>query len=325
MDLNEIVERHHAALRVVAADADMSPTGPYATVSDPTKFVRLGSRYLPLPERARLHDELIAEALVGRAPEHERRAVVMAGPPGAGKGYVQETQLGGAPGYLVVDADMFKEALVSHELRSGALDAMTPPVMRRYAEEGERFAPFEYASLVHEESSLLAKRLQEQQLAKGTNLLLDTVLKNEAAAQRVREQMSEHGYQFTVVSVQTTEEVSRASIRSRWEGPYREFLEGKNELGGRPVPSEFARSVFPAGEAVSGPERSADWLRQNSTGCLEYRVYRREEGQPHQLETHLKRESGAWVSASLADARGRQRAAFPNSESRRQAGPELGR
>lgn len=325
MDLDEVVGRHHAALRVVAAHVDMAPTGAYATVSDPTKFLKVGSRYVPTLERARLHDELIAKALGGQSPELEHQAVVMAGPPGAGKGHVQGSQLGGLPGYLVIDADMFKEALVEHELHSGGLVGMTPPSMGSYAEAGERFAPFEYASLVHEESSILAKRLQSEQLAKGTNVVLDTVLKNEAAAERVRAQMAQHGYRFTVVSVQTTEAISRASIRGRWEGPYREFLAGQNELGGRPVPSGFARSVFPEGEALSGPERSAEWLRQNSDRCTEYRLYRREEGQPHRLEVHEKRDTrAAWRDAEAADVRRRQGVSFPGAGHRRAGSVDKG-
>lgn len=321
MDLDEVVERHYAALRVVAMDEAMAPTGAYATISDPAKFVRVGSRYLPTVERARLHDALIEQAVKAQSPGHDRRAVVMAGPPGAGKGYVQESQLGGLPGFLVVDADMFKEALVEHELSVGGLEDMTPPVMREFAEEGERFAPLEYASLVHEESSSLAKRLQSEQLVKGTNLVLDTVLKNTAAAEQVQRQMDSHGYQFMVVSVQTTEDVSRTSIRARWEGPYREFLVGTDELGGRPVPSDFARSVFRVG-STSGPESSAEWLRRNSTNCAEYRVYRRKEGQSHRLEVHLKRSGKDWKSADATEAKARQHSAFPMPNPARDPGPE---
>lgn len=318
MDLDEVVERHHAALRVVAADEAMSPIGAYATVSDPAKFVRIGSKYQPTVLRSQLHDELIAKALEGQSPERGRRAVVMAGPPGAGKGYVQESQLGGLPGFLVVDADMFKEALIEHEVAVGGLERMTPPVMHEFAAAGERFAPFEYASLVHEESSFLAKRLQAEQLAKGTNLVLDTVLKNTAAAEQVHRQMADHGYRFTVVSVQTTQEVSRASIRERWEGPYRAFLAGESALGGRPVPSGFARSVFPDGP-VSGPESSAEWLRQNSPECTEYRLYRREEGSPHRLEVHLLRTDAGWKTN--VEAKAQRGADFARS----QVGPLRGR
>ena len=321
MDLDDVVERHHAALRVVAADEAMSPVGAYATVSDPEKFVKIGSKFQPTVPRSQLHDALIAKVLEGQSPERGRRAVVMAGPPGAGKGFVQDSQLGGLPGFLVVDADMFKEALIEHEVAVGGLERMTPPVMQEFAAAGERFAPFEYASLVHEESSFLAKRLQAEQLAKGTNLVLDTVLKNTAAAKHVQRQMADHGYQFTVVSVQTTEEVSRASIRDRWEGPYRAFLAGESALGGRPVPSGFARSVFPDGP-VSGPEASAEWLRQNSPGCTEYRLYRREEGHPHRLEVHLKRSGKVWTDAATAEAAERRRLAFPAPEPKRRPGLE---
>lgn len=325
MNVDETVAQHFEVLREIMATPEMEPTGPLATVSNPRYFRDLGFGPIPTPERRELHTRWLDEAMgeVG-ATNQDRHAVVMAGPPGAGKGYVQGSQLGGLPGYVVCDPDEFKKRIIEHALDSGTLDEMKSERVKEFEAQGERFAPMEFASLVHEESSYLAARLQDRLMRQGDNVVLDTVLKSEQKAQAVLDGLTKAGYTYEVISVQTTEEISRQSIRERWEEPYRKFLEEadlsvdmkspEGRIGGRPVPSAFARSVFPQGGGTPTPEPAARWLANASTRCTEYRLFRRQEGQPHKLEEHLKQveKGGKLVPAKRAD---RHQAMFPRPHS----------
>lgn len=329
VEIDDLVERHRAALRDVIAASDMGPTGPYATVSDPRKFSEARGVLEPTPERKALHDALMEQHLsTFENVSYERRAIVMAGPPGAGKGHVQAEQLGGVPGFVVCDPDAFKELLIAHELESGGLDSMTSPRMRDYAAQGERFAPMEFATQIHAESSYLNERFQDRMLSQGANVVFDTVLNGKAGAEKLAQRLEGQGYTFGVVSVQCSAQASAQGIAGRWESKYRAFLAGKDGLGGRPVPSEFARSVFPESGERSVPEQSADWMRANATGCSEYRLYRRGEGQGHRLEEHLKKTAtGRWEDALRAPVNDRQRLNFPRNVQQRGVNrdPGLGR
>lgn len=302
MSLDETVLRHHGVLRTVSADASMHPKGEYATVSRRDYFRTLpNGQAVPTPERRKLHEQWIAE-VIEKHPNVQagKRAVVMAGPPGAGKGYVQENKLEGLPGFIVCDPDKFKEKILEHEMQAGRLDELKPPLVRELESQGERFAPMEFASLVHEESSLLSSKLQDQLMQHEMNFVIDTVLKSEASAQVIASRLDNAGYKYSVVSVQTTEDVSKDSIRERWEKPYRKFLAGEQSLegrmGGRPVPSEFATSVFPVKDGPSTTQGSALWLASNGTGVSSFQQFRRVEGKPHSLEKDMVKRDGNLIS-----------------------------
>lgn len=302
MSLDEAVSRHHTVLRTVSTDASMHPNGEYATVSRGEYFRTLpNGQQVPTVERRRLHEQWIAEVIADHPDvQAGKRAVVMAGPPGAGKGYVQETKLDGLPGFIVCDPDKFKEMILEHEMQAGRLEELKPPVVRELESQGERFAPMEFASLVHEESSLLSAKLQERLMEFDKNIVIDTVLKSEASAQMIASRLDKAGYKYSVVSVQTTEDVSKDSIRERWEKPYRKFLAGEHSLegrmGGRPVPSEFATSVFPVKGGPSTTQGAALWLARNGIGVSSFQQFRRVEGKPHSLEKDMVKRDGNLIS-----------------------------
>lgn len=138
----------------------------------------------PTPVRRKLHRRLLAEARAKAMVEKARRAIILAGPPGAGKSTVLENELSsGVDKFLIVDADDFKRALLREAQTDGSYDSwLVPPAIRDLEREGERFFPLELASLVHEESSYLAKELRADAIAEGENFVLDTVLSNEQNA-----------------------------------------------------------------------------------------------------------------------------------------------
>ena len=109
---------------------------------------------------------------------------MLAGPPGAGKSTVLADVLGERRGkYLVIDADEFKRSLLREAQTDGSYEQwLMPAAIREREAQGERFFPLELASLVHEESSHLAKSLRADAIAAGDNIVIDTVLSNEADA-----------------------------------------------------------------------------------------------------------------------------------------------
>jgi len=172
---------------------------------------------------------------------------VLAGPPGAGKSTVLRTEVLGADqaAWLTIDADEFKRALLREAIADGSYDAFIKPAQVKQREAaGERFFPLELASLVHEESSMLAKRLQREAIAEGTNVVIDTVLSKPDQAVSLGERFAAAGYTVEVVDVEVPFELSAARIEKRWHESYEEALETGDGLGGRWVPSEYAREVF---------------------------------------------------------------------------------
>ena len=78
--------------------------------------------------------------------------------------------------WLTVDADEFKRALLITAIKDGSYErTILPPEVRAAETAGERFYPLELASLVHEESSLLATRLRDEAIRDGLNVVVDTV------------------------------------------------------------------------------------------------------------------------------------------------------
>lgn len=175
---------------------------------------------------------------------------MLAGPPGAGKSSVLRSVLGdGAGAWMVVDADEFKRGLLHSAIEDGSFDAwLVPDQVRELERAGERFAPLEFASLVHEESSDLAREARTAAIKSGLNLVVDTVLSSSVNATELADRLVEAGYRVRVIDVECSYEVSAARIEYRWREVTRQFLSDEVDpgLGGRWVPSEYARPLFPA-------------------------------------------------------------------------------
>lgn len=279
MDIEQRIADHYAILRKVMADPAMNPEGAQVTINQRANFSRVGEMYIATPEREALHDQWINEVIQDSEAKAgigiDRHAVVMAGAPGMGKGTIQREQFKGLPGFVACDPDKFKEKIIDHEYRNDTLGALDTPLMAELKAQGHEFAPMEYSTLVHQESSLLSRQLQQQLQYEGKNYIVDTVLKNTDSAKDIMERLDGHNYTYDVVSVQGTAAESKAGIYGRWEDAYREYLEMGNELGGRPVPSEFADSTFPDSQGPSTTEIAAQWLAESGKGVQCFQQYRR--------------------------------------------------
>lgn len=272
------IDAHRESVRALAKPGHaLAPDSTNATVNNPQWFSGSGDRLRPRDERRLLHMKLKSE-YVEKYPtvRQERRAVVLAGPPGAGKSTILETVLGDKRAdYLTIDADEFKRALLHEALRDGSYEArIVPDAVRQLEAAGEKFFPLELASLVHEESSMLAKSLRAEAIERGDNVIIDTVLSSESGALQIGAQLETAGYRVEVIDVEVPYEVSEQRIAQRWELSYVAALAQEAGLGGRWVPSEYAREVFGGPDGKSRPEAAAERLASDCGAVTAYRLYR---------------------------------------------------
>ncbi|WP_370532037.1 zeta toxin family protein [Clavibacter sp. VKM Ac-2872] len=250
----------------------LSPDAPTATINNPIWWDSAG----PTAIRDELHERLISDAR-SAVPDlkQERRAISMAGPPGAGKGYARKQLLGERERhFLIIDADNFTESLLPEAIRDGTYDSdIVPGAVRDHPQIGAIQQPLELASLVHEESSYLAKRSSFESIRAGDNVVIDTVLGSADKARRISAQLEAAGYDVQVVDVEVPFEVSEARIRQRWLDGNEAARRGEG-LGGRWVPSDFARNVFDGPDGRSRPEANARMVAEESPAVSWYRVYR---------------------------------------------------
>lgn len=258
----------------------LTADAPTATINNPDWFRRIPGRDkpIPTPERAELHKQLRAQVREA-APEveRERKAVVLAGPPGAGKTDVRKSVLGDDDTkYLGIDADEFKAALLNHALRDGSYENSIKPdaIKTLESQTGEKFYPMELASLVHEESSMLARTMRTEAIQRGDNIVLDTVLSSEHGAREIGAQLESAGYDVQVIDVEVPYEVSQDRIQQRWFQARQQAEANPERLGGRWVPSEYARDVFNGPDGKTKSEHSAQQLAESCPAVSRYRVYR---------------------------------------------------
>jgi hypothetical protein len=151
---------------------------------------------------------------------------------------------------------------------------LKPQEIRELEDAGERFFPLELASLVHEESSMLAVRLRHESIDAGTNIAVDSVLSNEASALALGRRLETVGYRIEIVDVEVPYEISAGRIAGRWQQSYEKALTGENTLGGRWVPSEYAHDVFDGPGGKSKPEAVAQKLAETCSAVDRYRLWR---------------------------------------------------
>ncbi len=267
---------HREAIRELSRPGGpLEPASAYASVRQ-REWFPTGDLDVPAPARrrlwSRLKDEVKAEKPDARA---ERRAIVLAGPPGAGKSTALADQIRGeADGWLTIDADDFKTRLLRQAVADGSYDRLLkPPEVQDRESAGEPFFPLELASLVHEESSRLADDLRQEAMEAGTNIVIDTVLSKPDKAVQLGRELAAAGYEVQVLDVEVPFEVSAARIALRWEKSYAEALEAGDGLGGRWVPSVYARDVFDPATGRTRSQVAAERLAETCPNVLEYRRF----------------------------------------------------
>lgn len=285
MPLDEsAITAHRDRVRLLSKPGHaLSVQSPNATVNNREWFTRINGQYIARGKRAELHNELKAAA-VSAYPhvEQGKLAVVLAGPPGAGKGTQRPALLGEAEHvYLRIDPDELKEALLIEAIRDGSYQSFIKPEVVQAAEaEGEEFFPMELASLVHEESSILAVQIRDEAIERGDNIIVDTVLSSSEKALALGKQLESAEYTVEIIDVEVPYETSEERIAIRWQKSYVKALKNKHSteikdrLGGRWVPSEYARSVYPEPNGPTLSEVAARALLQECLAVTRYRLIR---------------------------------------------------
>ena len=269
VELTECQRARVQVLRRLARDGGpLAPTAPTATIHNPAWFrPSIGRRLRPTPERLALHDDLVDAFYEKRGRgDIGNRAVMLAGPPGAGKGTIRARILQEAgQRFTVADPDEFKELLIEDAQRRGWLEELVPAEAR---EAGFVLAPMELSALVHEESSHLARLVRTVAINQGANLVIDSVMAREAPALQQAKTLESRGYGIEVLNVQVPQELSQARILQRWA------TDSTKPFGGRWVPSEFRQDVFSGDhEAVSWPDRNARTVAERVDAVERYRRY----------------------------------------------------
>ena len=234
----------------------LNPKGPNATINNPdwyTKDPKERRLLSPTLQREALQDS-IKERIFGdlKPSQGTPVGILLAGPPGAGKSTLlkklfEDENLanpnitGGLKleDFVVIDADNIKTMLLEQASKDGSLDSFIKPASFKALEDfGVSFSPLEFASLVHEESSMIAEGLRENAIAGGYNVIFDQVCSNQKKVEDLVEQLSVEGYYVSVVEIHADRNFSEQSAFKR---TIHALQDGRSA---RYVPTEVIKDMY---------------------------------------------------------------------------------
>lgn len=180
------------------------------------------------PDRAAKHKEIVDElaAKYSDVP-NQGKMVIAGGLGGAGKSTVLQKFAGiDQSKYATINPDDIKEIM--------AEKGMVPQV--------EGLSPMESATLIHEESGLIANMLASRLYRERKNLIWDITMSRKSSVEKRLEEMRRAGYTefravFVDIPVETSVERAMARHRRGWEAYQR-----GDGFGGRYVPPEVIRA-----------------------------------------------------------------------------------
>ncbi|GAA4741410.1 zeta toxin family protein [Gordonia alkaliphila] len=165
----------------------------------------------------------------------DRRAVVTAGPPGAGK----STRLreSARPDFRDIDPDEVKDSLLLQAMADGIYQDLFDLVLA----DDRPVAPRELAALVHRESTIVADELQRQCLSNGENVVIHGTLGWSGIAAQLMGRLVEADYaHLEIVDVQVDLSECRSRALRRWW----ERRGGPDVLGGRFTPEAAIAELY---------------------------------------------------------------------------------
>jgi dephospho-CoA kinase len=248
----EWISSHYSLLQEL--EPHLRHDAPTATVNNPAWFAPDDDGKLSvLKVREDLHNQIIAEFFQGHSPVPEGQtpvAIVLAGPPGSGKSTSLRTLFeerdahitGGLNrnDFVVIDADAIKTALIKQARADGSLDSFIKPAVVRQleAQAGEVFSDLDLASLVHTESSLIARKVRLFAVRSGYNVIIDQVSAKKRPVKELFESLEAQGYSARVVEIDASRSFSLESTFARYVHAW--------EKGGtaRRVPTEVVDSIY---------------------------------------------------------------------------------
>lgn len=193
-------------------------------------------------ERLAQHEELWAKLLKQLEASdipREKKALVLGGPPAAGKSFsLKPGESAGSLGvvaweppddipdgatHVVINPDIIKEMMVEADMLP---DDLPPEIM-----------PREAVSVIHAESNFLSMLFMSRLAAMGTNIAYDSTMANDGHVKKNLRAVAEAGYSFSGLYVGIPKDESRTSSLKRYVSEAT-----SNPLGGRFVPSEASSS-----------------------------------------------------------------------------------
>ncbi len=181
-----------------------------------------------LPERAAKHKEIVDELYESFSDvPNEGRMVIAGGLGGAGKSTVLRRFAGiDQSRYATINPDDIKEVM--------AEKGMVPEV--------EGLSPMEAATLIHEESGLIANLLAKRLYREKKNIVWDITMSRRGSVEKRLSEMRREGYTefrsvFVDIPVETSVERAMARHRRGWDS----YQRGEG-YGGRYVPPEIIRA-----------------------------------------------------------------------------------
>ncbi|WP_196716717.1 zeta toxin family protein [Actinomyces trachealis] len=191
-------------------------------------------------------------------------AILLAGSPGSGKstslGEVfsrgDDEVTGGRPreAFTVIDADEVKGRLIEQARCDGSLESFIKPgVVRDLEAVGEVFSDLDLASLVHEESSMIARKVRIRAVSERRDLVVDQVCSSPRKTAELVDELVASGYRVSVVEINATREFSLESTFGRYVAVAADGGQARR------VPTEVVENVFDT-DGSSRPRQSVEAL-----------------------------------------------------------------
>lgn len=186
--------------------------------------------------RRKFRKALIAELIDSdESVESERKAIVTAGVPGAGKSTMLGARRADLEGYRVLDADEVKVSLIERALNDGIYDDL----LNVQLADGHGVAPMELAPLVHRESVNIIEAVRDDCLRRGENIVVEGTLKWSGQPGELYRQFSDARYRsILVLAVDVAAQTAHHRASTRWWSGRIRWCAGEHPLGGRFTPPE---------------------------------------------------------------------------------------
>ncbi len=302
--------QHRDLLRdLTAPGADITAESEHASQRNSAWFDQDTGQ--PLAPRGAVHRDILRE-FRAESPhvQEEYKAILLAGPPGAGKTTAQSQLLAStgtaATDWRILNADDFKDRLLKRAITDGSYAShLTPAEVAKKEQAGEKVWPRERAALVHEESSLLMKAARDQAIRKGENVFIDGTLSNADSGKKLVKRLEEQGYEVRIALVDGPRDVTEARVAHRWTQGFEAAESGVDDpddpdlllLGGRWVPADVTDGLYRDGTDASVCTAAAYEIAESSDAVKQLDAYQvtKPSGQPEVVERRIgKREDGRW-------------------------------